>query len=62
VEGGLPNAAFGVESGNQKILDNVQKGTKVGQAKRAFKTAKDIGMHTIASMTLGMPREQNYYR
>jgi len=54
---GCRTLLFGVESGNQKILDNVQKGTKVGQAKRAFKTAKDIGMHTIASMTLGMPGE-----
>ena len=54
---GCRTLLFGVESGNQKILDNVQKGTKVAQAKRAFKTAKDIGMHTIASMTLGMPGE-----
>ncbi|MGD0172538.1 MAG: radical SAM protein [Halobacteriota archaeon] len=54
---GCRTLLFGVESGNQTILDNVQKGTKVGQAKRAFKTAKDIGMHTIASMTLGMPGE-----
>ncbi|MGB9371510.1 MAG: radical SAM protein [Halobacteriota archaeon] len=54
---GCRTLLFGVESGNQNILDNVQKGTKVGQAKRAFKTAKDIGMHTIASMTLGMPGE-----
>jgi len=54
---GCRTLLFGVESGNQKILDNVQKGTKVAQARRAFKTAKDIGMHTIASMTLGMPGE-----
>jgi len=54
---GCRTLLFGVESGNQNILDNVQKGTKVGQAKRAFKTAKDIGMHTIASMTIGMPGE-----
>jgi radical SAM superfamily enzyme YgiQ (UPF0313 family) len=54
---GCRTLLFGVESGNQNILDNVQKGTKVGQAKRAFKTARDIGMHTIASMTLGMPGE-----
>jgi len=54
---GCRTLLFGVESGNQKILDNVQKGTKVEQAKRAFKTARDIGMHTIASMTLGMPGE-----
>lgn len=54
---GCRTLLFGVESGNQKILDNVQKGTKVGQAKRAFKTAREIGMHTIASMTLGMPGE-----
>jgi radical SAM superfamily enzyme YgiQ (UPF0313 family) len=54
---GCRTLLFGVESGNQKILDNVQKGTKVGQAKQAFKIARNIGMHTIASMTLGMPGE-----
>ncbi len=54
---GCRTLLFGVESGNQSILDNVQKGTKVGQARRAFKTAKEIGMHTIASMTIGMPGE-----
>ncbi|MGZ4914351.1 MAG: B12-binding domain-containing radical SAM protein [Halobacteriota archaeon] len=54
---GCRTLLFGVESGNQGILDNVQKGTKVGQARRAFRTARDIGMHTIASMTLGMPGE-----
>ena len=54
---GCRTLLFGVESGNQKILDNVQKGTKVAQAKSAFKTAREIGMHTIASMTLGMPGE-----
>lgn len=54
---GCRTLLFGVESGNQGILDNVQKGTKVDQAWRAFRTARDIGMHTIASMTLGMPGE-----
>ncbi len=54
---GCRTLLFGVESGNQRILDNVQKGTKVDQARRAFRTARDIGMHTIASMTLGMPGE-----
>jgi radical SAM superfamily enzyme YgiQ (UPF0313 family) len=54
---GCRTLLFGVESGNQEILDNVQKGTKIEQARQAFKTARDIGMHTIASMTLGMPGE-----
>ena len=54
---GCRTLLFGVESGNQEILDNVQKGTKVEQARRAFRTARDVGMHTIASMTLGMPGE-----
>ena len=56
-EAGCRTLLLGVESGNQEILNNVQKGATVDQARQTFKLARDIGMHTIASMTVGMPGE-----
>ncbi|MHA1271124.1 MAG: B12-binding domain-containing radical SAM protein [Candidatus Helarchaeota archaeon] len=46
---------FGVESGNQEVLDNVQKGTTVKMIEDAFKWSKRLGIDTIASLALGLP-------
>ncbi len=46
---------FGVESGNQQVLDNVQKGTTVKMIEDAFKWARRLGIDTIASLALGLP-------
>jgi len=59
-EAGCRTLLLGVESGNQGILNNVQKGTTVDQARQTFKLARDIGIHTIASMTVGMPGETKF--
>ena len=56
-EAGCRTLLLGVESGNQGILNNVQKGATIDQARQTFKLARDIGMHTIASMTVGLPGE-----
>lgn len=48
---------FGVESGVQKILDNVKKGIKIGTTKKNFKMLNDIEMDTHAHIMLGMPGE-----
>lgn len=48
---------FGVESGVQKILDNVHKGTTVKQAEDAFRLCREAGIETHAHMMLGMPGE-----
>ena len=56
-EAGCRTLLLGVESGNQEILNNVQKGATIDQARQTFKLARDIGMHTIASMTVGLPGE-----
>jgi anaerobic magnesium-protoporphyrin IX monomethyl ester cyclase len=56
-EAGCRTLLLGVESGNQGILNNVQKGATIDQARKTFELARDVGMHTIASMTVGMPGE-----
>ena len=48
---------FGVESGCQKILDAVNKGTTVVQNRRAIKMAKDAGLFVAISVIIGYPGE-----
>lgn len=48
---------FGVESGCQKILDAVKKGTSVEQNERAIKLAKDAGLFVAVSVMVGYPGE-----
>jgi len=46
---------FGVESGNQEVLNNVQKGTTVEMIEKVFRWTKRLGIDTIASLALGLP-------
>jgi anaerobic magnesium-protoporphyrin IX monomethyl ester cyclase len=48
---------FGVESGCQKILDAVNKGTTVEQNRKAIKMAKDAGLFVAISVIIGYPGE-----
>jgi len=48
---------FGVESGCQKILDAVNKGTTVEQNKAAIKMAKKAGLFVAVSVMVGYPGE-----
>ena len=48
---------FGVESGCQKILDAVNKGTTVEQNKAAIKLAKKAGLFVAVSVMVGYPGE-----
>jgi len=48
---------FGVESGVQRILDNVKKGISANLTAKTFKWAHEVGMDTHAHMMLGMPGE-----
>lgn len=49
--------SFGIESASQKILDNVKKGTKVEEAARAVKLAKNVGMSVVGHFIFGLPGE-----
>lgn len=48
---------FGLESGSQKILDNIKKGITVAQSRQAVGMAKEAGMEVMVSFLLGLPGE-----
>lgn len=48
---------FGVENGNQQMLDAMGKGLKIEDITRAFRLAHEAGLKTIGSFIVGMPGE-----
>lgn len=48
---------FGVESGSQKMLDIMKKGTTLAQIERAFDLCRKVGIRTQAFFLLGIPGE-----
>jgi len=54
---GTYSIAFGVESGNQKVLDRVNKNIKLEEIELAFKLAKKIGLETWGFFMIGLPSE-----
>lgn len=49
--------SFGIESGNQEILDGVKKGIKIEQAFTAVTAARKAGIKTVGHFILGLPGE-----
>ena len=49
--------SFGVESGSQKILNAMKKGTTVEQNERAIVWAKEVGLSVSMSVIVGYPGE-----
>jgi radical SAM superfamily enzyme YgiQ (UPF0313 family) len=47
----------GVESGSQRILDGISKGTTVEDARRFYKNCKELGIATGALFMIGLPGE-----
>jgi radical SAM superfamily enzyme YgiQ (UPF0313 family) len=55
---GCIRTAFGVESGNQAILDEVvDKHLTLDQVRAAFRAARAVGMETIGFFIVGLPGE-----
>jgi radical SAM superfamily enzyme YgiQ (UPF0313 family) len=54
---GCRGISYGVESGNQTVLDDAKKGHTVEQARHAIKWAKEAGIKTYASFMVGLPGE-----
>ena len=48
---------FGVESGNQSVLDRLGKGITVGQIEETFLNARRAGIRTVANCMVGNPGE-----
>jgi len=49
--------AYGVESGNQEILNSLKKDITLEQAIQAFKLTKEAGIETVAYFMIGSPGE-----
>ena len=57
-QAGCIRSAFGVESGNQEILDSaISKQLTLEKVRAAFKAAKEVGMETIGFFMIGLPGE-----
>jgi|SRR3989344_1334869 len=54
---GCYQIAFGIESGNQKILDLINKGTTIIQIENAVKMSKEAGIETFGFFMFGLPGE-----
>ncbi|MEM2704071.1 MAG: radical SAM protein [Candidatus Bathyarchaeia archaeon] len=54
---GCELVSFGVESGSQKMLDAMKKGTTVKQNENAVKWAKEAGLIVAVSIIIGYPGE-----
>jgi len=48
---------YGIESGNQDVLDYYNKGFKLEQARKAVKLGSEMGFITLATFILGAPIE-----
>ncbi len=48
---------FGIESGNQKILNNIKKGINLEQVIKAVKMAKKAGLEVAGYFMIGLPGE-----
>jgi anaerobic magnesium-protoporphyrin IX monomethyl ester cyclase len=54
---GVKSIEFGIESGNQEILDYYDKRITLDQIRRAVKLSKKVGFLTIGNFILGAPIE-----
>ncbi len=55
---GAKRVGFGVESGNQAVLNNIiKKGQTLDMVRDAFRNAKAAGLQTMGFFVLGMPGE-----
>ncbi|MBD3318696.1 radical SAM protein [Candidatus Woesearchaeota archaeon] len=56
-DAGLRVVLWGVESGSQRVLDLMNKGTKVCDISRVLQNAKDVGITNVTFIMFGFPTE-----
>jgi anaerobic magnesium-protoporphyrin IX monomethyl ester cyclase len=54
---GCKRVGFGVESGNQRVLDCMKKGQTIDDVRQAFRNARLAGLETIGFFIFGLPGE-----
>jgi anaerobic magnesium-protoporphyrin IX monomethyl ester cyclase len=56
-DAGCHTVLFGIESGNQEMLDRINKRIKLDQIKQAVTLCKEVGMRVFGSFIVGLPGE-----
>jgi radical SAM superfamily enzyme YgiQ (UPF0313 family) len=56
-EAGCYQIFYGVESGNQRLLDLIHKDITLDQARKAIKLTREAGIESFASFMLALPTE-----
>ncbi|MBU0952256.1 MAG: B12-binding domain-containing radical SAM protein [Elusimicrobia bacterium] len=56
-DSGCWHISYGIESGNQKVLDTIKKGITVEQIKNAFKWTHEAGLEARGTFILGLPND-----
>lgn len=54
---GCYEVTFGVETGDEGVLQNIQKGITLDQARQAVKWAREAGLETLTYFMIGLPGE-----
>ena len=56
-QAGCWNIFYGIEAGDQQLLDNINKGITLEQSRNAVRWAKEVGIEVRGSFMLCLPRE-----
>ncbi|OGS22597.1 MAG: hypothetical protein A2252_03190 [Elusimicrobia bacterium RIFOXYA2_FULL_39_19] len=56
-DSGCWHISYGIESGNQMVLDEIKKGITIEQIKNAFKWTHEAGMEARGTFILGLPKD-----
>jgi radical SAM superfamily enzyme YgiQ (UPF0313 family) len=56
-QAGCKRVGFGVESGNQSVLDSIKKQQTVDDVRKAFANAKKAGLETMGFFIFGLPTD-----
>jgi radical SAM superfamily enzyme YgiQ (UPF0313 family) len=56
-QAGCKRVGFGVESGNQAVLDSIRKRQSLDDVRQAFKHAKAAGLQTMGFFIFGLPAD-----
>ncbi len=56
---GCKRIHYGVEAGNDRVLEVLKKGITIDRVRRVFKLTKSMGIETLAYFIIGSPTETN---
>lgn len=56
-QAGLVRMSFGVESGNERILESLRKKITLNRVREVFKWCRELGIRTLADFMIGSPGE-----